>query len=417
MVAPNVLITILPGEYSLIHFPPMLYTHFLHPVLQALLPQSQTISPDDARETPPWPQHSLPGLTEDHQHNFLNVSVTPLEASVVCHADWARTVFRPAIDRILETLPSHVRKPAVLSPDTYLVLSVISGGGGGSDTDIVARILDLTAPLALAGIPIFFISTYYSDFILVPAKDRATVLAALTARGFQCPADHGNRFVASRPGGSGSGLAASSTATPESPASADAATLATLFDRTFAQLKTRNVVPSVDPTLRLVQLSARETPLPNRGSPTSFSRPGLGSRQTTSSTSSRRAPPPTWLDTSDARLYASVVSALVARPRFFSLTLAVDDPPSLLLDRALVPLFGDTLVGSADEELVALSLDLAGLPLEATGIVCGVAGRLVQDPVIAGHGLSYLSTAFAGTVVLAPEQARRAVEILEPLLR
>ncbi|KAF3348325.1 Phosphatase yieH [Verticillium dahliae VDG2] len=251
MVAPNVLITILPGEYSLIHFPPMLYTHFLHPVLQALLPQSQTISPDDARETPPWPQHSLPGLTEDHQHNFLNVSVTPLEASVVCHADWARTVFRPAIDRILETLPSHVRKPAVLSPDTYLVLSVISGGGGGSDTDIVARILDLTAPLALAGIPIFFISTYYSDFILVPAKDRATVLAALTARGFH-------------------------------------------------------------------------------------------------------------------------------------LTLAVDDPPSLLLDRALVPLFGDTLVGSADEELVALSLDLAGLPLEATGIVCG---------------------------------ARRAVEILEPLLR
>ncbi|CRJ86864.1 hypothetical protein BN1723_000197 [Verticillium longisporum] len=533
MVAPNVLITILPGEYSLIHFPPMLYTHFLHPVLQALLPQSQTISPDDARETPPWPQHSLPGLTEDHQHNFLNVSVTPLEASVVCHADWARTVFRPAIDRILETLPSHVRKPAVLSPDTYLVLSVISGGGGGADTDIVARILDLTAPLALAGIPIFFISTYYSDFILVPAKDRATVLAALTARGFQCPADHGNRFVASRPGGSGSGLAASSTPTPESPADADAATLATLFDRTFAQLKTRNVVPSVDPTLRLVQLSARETPLPNRGSPTSFSlpglgsrqttsstssrrappptwldtsdarlyasvvsalvacprffsltlavddppsllldralvplfgdtlvgsadeelvatrnvvpsvdptlrlvqlsaretplpnhgsptsfsRPGLGSRQTTSSTSSRRAPPPTWLDTSDARLYASVVSALVARPRFFSLTLAVDDPPSLLLDRALVPLFGDTLVGSADEELVAVSLDLAGLPLEATGIVCGVAGRLVQDPVIAGHGLSYLSTAFAGTVVLAPEQARRAVEILEPLLR
>ncbi|EGY17666.1 uncharacterized protein VDAG_01348 [Verticillium dahliae VdLs.17] len=369
MVAPNVLITIL-----------------------ALLPQSQTISPDDARETPPWPQHSLPGLTEDHQHNFLNVSVTPLEASVVCHADWARTVFRPAIDRILETLPSHVRKPAVLSPDTYLVLSVISGGGGGSDTDIVARILDLTAPLALAGIPIFFISTYYSDFILVPAKDRATVLAALTARGFQCPADHGNRFVASRPGGSGSGLAASSTATPESPASADAATLATLFDRTFAQLKTRNVVPSVDPTLRLVQLSARETPLPNRGSPTSFSRPGLGSRRDGGLVFFEARPPRT-------------------------LTLAVDDPPSLLLDRALVPLFGDTLVGSADEELVALSLDLAGLPLEATGIVCGVAGRLVQDPVIAGHGLSYLSTAFAGTVVLAPEQARRAVEILEPLLR
>ncbi|KAM0278547.1 hypothetical protein ACHAQH_005115 [Verticillium albo-atrum] len=409
MAAPNVQITILPGEYSLIHFPPMLYAHFLQPVLQALLPQSQTINTESSEESPPWPHHNLPGLTEDHQHNFLNVSVTPLEASVVCHADWARTVFQPAIDHILETLPANIRKPVFLSPDTYLVLSVISGGGGGADTDIVARILDLTAPLALAGIPIFFISTYYSDFILVPAKDRATVLAALTARGFQCPADHGNRFVASRPTGS------YYPPVPINSPASDPAALATLFDRTFAQLKTRNVVPAVDPTLRLVQLSARETPLPNHGSPNSFSRPGL-SRQTTSSASNRRPPPPTWLDTSDPRLYAAVVSALVARPRFFSMTLAVDDPPSLLLDRALMPLFGDALVGSAEEELVAISLDLAGLPLEATGIVCGVAGRLVQDPVIAGHGLSYLSTAFAGTVVLAPQQARRAVEILGPLL-
>ncbi|KAM0335703.1 hypothetical protein ACHAQA_000753 [Verticillium albo-atrum] len=403
--APNVQITILPGEYSLIHFPPMLYAHFLQPVLQALLPQSQTIPATNPDETTrPWPHHDLPGLTDDHQHTFLNVSVTPLEASVVCHADWARTVFQPAIHHILETLPPHIRKPVFLSPDTYLVLSVISGGGGGADTDIVARILDLTAPLALAGIPIFFISTYYSDFILVPAKDRATVLAALTARGFQCPADHGNRFVASRPSGP-------YPPTPiKSPAS-DPAALATLFDRTFALLKTRAVDPVIDPTLRLVLLSARDTPL-HASPPT---RPAL-SRQTTASYPGRRAPPPTWLDSTDPRLYAAVVSALVARPRFFSMTLAVDDPPSLLLDRALLPLFGDTLVGSADEELVPISLDLAGLPFEATGIVCGVAGRLVQDPVIAGHGLSYLSTAFASTVVLAPEQAARALEILRPLL-
>ena len=77
-------------------------------------------------------------------------------------------------------------------------------------------------------------------------------------------------------------------------------------------------------------------------------------------------------------------------------------------------------------------LDLVDLPLESTGIVCGVAGRLVEEmrrsprvddgEGLEGNGggkaaeLSYLSTARAGAVMLTAGGAERALEMLGRLL-
>lgn len=64
-------------------------------------------------------------------------------------------------------------------------------------------------------------------------------------------------------------------------------------------------------------------------------------------------------------------------------------------------------------------LDLGGLPLESTGIVCGVAGKLVEDMRSRGGEegeLSYLSTARAGAVVLSREGSVRGLDALLPLL-
>lgn len=81
-------------------------------------------------------------------------------------------------------------------------------------------------------------------------------------------------------------------------------------------------------------------------------------------------------------------------PRFLSLTLTAADPAaSLLLEKTLLPRFfssGDSasesdgsdesslLLGSKEDILVPIMLDLRNLPLEATGIVCGVASRLAE---------------------------------------
>lgn len=91
-------------------------------------------------------------------------------------------------------------------------------------------------------------------------------------------------------------------------------------------------------------------------------------------------------DTSSiAILREALTTALVVdKPRFLSLTLTAADPAaSLLLEKRLLPRFSsdssaatdsddDTslLLGSKEEILVPIMLDLRKLPLEASGIVC-----------------------------------------------
>ena len=130
------------GTLSLIHIPLDLYPSLLQAILQVLLPPSQD------------PSHSAVTTVltvEDHSHGFLNISVTPIECSIVCNSVWATSVFEPAIKR----LPADQAATVAISKDTYTALSVY-----GTGMDAGSRVADLTSPLALAGIPIFFITTY-----------------------------------------------------------------------------------------------------------------------------------------------------------------------------------------------------------------------------------------------------------------
>lgn len=263
--------------------------------------------------------------------------------------------------------------------------------------------MELTSPLALAGIPIFFFTTYYSDFILVPTKERHNVISTLLAKGFELSEDQSefvNSSMYSHKRGSSGDKSPPSTPPPS--------TVGELESRTFELLKKRHVAPYVDDGLELVQCSGREI---SHFDNHSYQRPSL-SRQVTGNP--RRT---SWTDTVDTKLYTCIISALVSQPRFISLTLAQDDPPSLLLDRKLLDVFGDSLVGDTDAKLIPIFLNLANLPSEVTGIVCGVAGRLVEKMHLAESSeLSYLSTARAGAVVLPEEQSVRALAILQPLL-
>jgi hypothetical protein len=137
--------------------------------------------------------------------------------------------------------------------------------------------------------------------------------------------------------------------------------------------------------------------------------------------------------------------------RFLSLTLTDTEPISVLLEHRLLPRLGRSLLGSRGDEdvLVPITLDLRELPLEASGIVCGVAGRLAQgtkkqwlgqgspvegpgerersssggggggggggdaDPDGGGTEISFLSTARAGTVIVKESELDRALRALE----
>ena len=264
--------------------------------------------------------------------------------------------------------------------------------------------MDLTAPLAMAGIPIFFITTYYTDFILVPSKDRHTVGQALVARGFEFSVND-SAYVAPTTTSHSRGPSTAS----EPPSTPPPSNVAELQLRTFSQLKKRNVVPFVEPDLHLVQCAGKEINPEDDYRHASGSADGL-------------TPNRSWLESLDPKLYLGLISALTQQPKFLSITLAQDDPPSLLLDKDLLWLFGSSIAGDTDGDLVPIFLDLVDLPLESTGIVCGVAGKLVDEMRVsdpdAEHGaeLSYLSTARAGAVILSSEGSVMALDALQPLL-
>jgi hypothetical protein len=85
------------------------------------------------------------------------------------------------------------------------------------------------------------------------------------------------------------------------------------------------------------------------------------------------------IDTIDSKLYIRLVAALVRQPRFLSVTLSSVDAPSLLIDKCLRGLFGDSMASGTEADLIPIFFDLYDLTLESSGIVCGVPGKLVDE--------------------------------------
>ncbi|TID22838.1 ACT domain-containing protein [Venturia nashicola] len=365
-------IQFLDTQLTLIHIPLRLYSSFLQPILQLLLP---TNIGSESR-----PSSNGSGSTHQLQeHVFINVSVTPVECSIACPRAIADSLFAPARDALSS---ENDRNSVVMSTDDYCVMQV-----EGEGLEAGQRVLELTSPLAMAGVSIFFITTYYSDYILVPQRSRAQVVSALEARGFAFEASNSSYTSQAYTHRSTSSTSSFEHSLPGTPPPASISELQT---RTFATLKKHSIVPTVDRSIRLIQCSARKDS--SRGN---------------SSTSDK--------------LKLGLVRALVSHPKFLSLALTDEEDASLLLEKEMIPFFGpeddSVLLGSSDgaEVHVPIILDLRMLPLESTGIICGVAGRLVGGTSMGfldAVEMSYLSTARAGTVMVAEPELDRALGAL-----
>jgi hypothetical protein len=252
------------------------------------------------------------------------------------------------------------------------------------------------------------------------------------------------------------------------PSTPPASNIKELQAHTFSKLKRAGIVPTVDKSIRLVSCAARRETNPNL----------------------------------DEQLRDDILQILLATcpgtsphqktddkvpdfsTRFLSLTLTTEEPISLLLESSLLSnpnlslsstlLFSQSSNTSIPAEeaspsagkdvLIPITLDLRDLPLEATGIVCGVAGRLAQgtalpsspsqhtdhdiateeedlsprsqsnteplpssrsehipgsaakpasDPQDEAVEISFLSTARAGTVIVRERELDRAIRALE----
>ena len=76
----------------------------------------------------------------------MNVSVTSIECSIVCAKDVAEALFRPVIDRAVLSRGADGDHDASISEEDFVVISV-----EGAGMEAGQRVLELTSPLALAG--------------------------------------------------------------------------------------------------------------------------------------------------------------------------------------------------------------------------------------------------------------------------
>ena len=231
---------------------------------------------------------------------------------------------------------------------------------------------------------IFFFTTYFSDYVLVPHKARASVIKALEARGFAfSPSAHAHVDLTASHGRTTSSSSLSQSM--ESPKTPPPSSLSELQARTFTLLSRRKIFPEVHQDSKLLYLAGRSNHADLH------------------------------------ELQVGITRCIVHPPQMFSLTMTGFEDPSILIDSGALPMFGPNyhsiLLGAKDDYVIPITLDLNALPFEATGIVCGLSGRLVGGCAVAGGPIApvemrYLSTARGAAVIVDERDLERAIELL-----
>jgi hypothetical protein len=134
------MITFKDTQLALIHIPLHLYSSFLQPILQLLLPNESGAGAATRNGNGTGPLHPPRGWP--YEHPFVNISITPIECSVVCSRALAKELFVPARD----CLDAASKKQVSITSEDFVVMQV-----DGEGLDAGQRVLELTSPLAMAG--------------------------------------------------------------------------------------------------------------------------------------------------------------------------------------------------------------------------------------------------------------------------
>ncbi|VEU23134.1 DEKNAAC104014 [Brettanomyces naardenensis] len=293
---------------------------------------------------------------------FFHLAFTVEEVTLMCSSK----IIKKYLGKTLKFCKEHLQeeKQPTLLEDKFLVLQVFSDG-----LNIGKKILELTEPLSLCGISLFFISNFFSDIVLVPVKEKQKVLEVLK-------------------GMEGEKMGQPKQMKVEENFSAPASPLTDLETTTFDLFKSKLIKPKLIGDVKLLLTGARSGDCANvlKRTAEALSRLNTGRED----------------DTYDF-------------PSYFAITRTSTGEIGLMLpqeDEELAKLNYDksTIMGSLQDSYYPVFINLSNLPLDLKGIVAGVASKLLKSGL---NEMSYLSFGKSGVVLIPDNYYDRVEEVLK----
>lgn len=306
---------------------------------------------------------------DDDENYFFHIAYNPSECTVMCAAlEFSRLFEAPLA--ACKQLGYH---DVEVLPEQFLNLQVDSEG----EFNTSARILELTKPLSQHNISLFFLSSHFTDIVLIPHRFKKQVINILTKKNFEF-SDISNSYIINRNLEIESLLSASEE---DSDSPKD-------DNKTMQWFDQANIVPHIQKKVKLLLTGAR----PRR--------------------------------VKHCLLKASQCIASQDVPDYFSITRTSLNEVSLILPgstrkRSTMGFDFQNIIGSAMDTIIPITVDLSELPLDSAGIVAGLASSLVdsmkslQEPVSGRFEMNYLSMARSGIIMIPKENLKVVTKVVE----
>ncbi|KAF6015352.1 hypothetical protein HII13_000289 [Brettanomyces bruxellensis] len=298
------------------------------------------------------------GVETDDDGLFFHLAFASDEVTLMCSSKLIRKYLGKTLNFCEGCLPKE-KQPTLLN-EKFLILQVSSDG-----MNIGKKILELTEPLSLDGISLFFISNFFTDVVLFPAKDKQRVLAILRKMSEQKDDPDAEELHQRQE--------------------------RDLETKTFNLFGSKQIKPELVATTKLILTGARSGDSANvlRNTAEALSR----------------------LDTDIDSSKGDEKCKSTQFPAHFAITRNTTGEISMMLPQSEAEFRKlnydkSTIMGSLQDSYCPITIDLSGLPLDLKGIVAGVASRLLRLGI---NEMSYLSFGKSG-MVLIPDNFQGTVE-------
>jgi hypothetical protein len=298
------------------------------------------------------------------ENYFFHIAFTPTECTIMCSTSLSY-MFEQPLQICRELGYSDVK----LLDDTFLSLQV--DGDGCFDNS--RRILELTKPLSDNSIPLFFLLSHFNDIVLIPYHLKEKVFTILTNKNFEFPdsveGDDETNFNVQL---------------------AQEVDFRMLEDKTFSLFQEARIKPAIHSDMKLLLTGARSGEV-----------------------------------NSTIMKTAKILTSASTIPAYFAITRTSINEVSLILPksskkRRLMGFDVKNIIGSTQDVIIPISIDFHKLPLDCTGLVAGVASKLLNGikQLSSEENLfemNYFSMARSGIIMIPQENVEIVGKVLDDI--